>query len=154
MRLRPFAPGDFEALADFWVAAWTATGIGIDFRARRPWLAEHIAGLLAAGADIVVACGHKGAPVGFVTLDRATGYLDQLCVAPHAQGQGVARALLSEAKRRSRGRLELHVNAENPRARAFYARAGFAAIGEATSALSGRPTLRMEWLAGSVDIAR
>jgi putative acetyltransferase len=147
MRLGAYSPQDLAPLADFWVAAWTATGLAIDFEARRPWLERHIASLLSAGVDIIVASDEAGAPIGFVTIDRASGYLDQLCVARQAQGRGVARALLDEAKRRAPARVELHVNADNARARDFYARAGFAAVGEAVSALSGLPTLRMEWRA-------
>ncbi|MDE3174512.1 MAG: GNAT family N-acetyltransferase [Pseudomonadota bacterium] len=143
--LRAGAARDFAALAEFWVAAWAATGFDIDFEARRPWLLRHLAQLVEEGAEIVVACADGGAPVGFVTLDRRTGYLDQLCVAPAAQRQGVAAALIAEAKRLAPGRLELHVNVENPRARALYQRAGFVVAAEAVSALSGRPTLLLTW---------
>ena len=144
--MRAYRPQDFGRIADFWVAAWEATGIAEDFAARRPWLQARLDRLLAAGAEIVVACDARDAPVGFVTLD-ISGYLDQLCVAPAAQGQGVARALIEAAKARAPGRVELHVNAENPRARALYEKAGFAVESEEVSALSGRPTLRMVWRA-------
>jgi putative acetyltransferase len=142
--MRAYRPQDFAAIADFWVEAWVATGIAEDFAARRPWLQAHLDRLMAGGATILVACDERDAPVGFATIDAA-GSLDQLCVAPAAQGRGVARALLEAAKARAPGRVELHVNAENPRARALYESAGFVVAGEAVSCLSGRPTLRMEW---------
>jgi putative acetyltransferase len=144
--MRAYRPQDFAAIADFWVAAWEASGIAEDFAARRPWLQAHLDKLSAGGAAIIVACDADDAPVGFVTIDER-GYLDQLCVAPQAQRRGVARALIEEAKRRAPGRLELHVNQENTRARALYERAGFMVTGKEVSAMSGRPTLRMVWRA-------
>ena len=143
--LRACAERDFADLADFWVAAWSATGLDIDFEARRSWLPRHLAQYLAEGVDIVVACAADGALVGFVTIDRRSGYLDQLCVAPAAQGRGVARALIDEAKRLAPGRVDLHVNADNPRARALYEHAGFVVAAEAVSAMSGLPTLLLVW---------
>ena len=143
--LRAGAADDFAALADFWVAAWAASGFEIDFAARRAWLIEHLAEHVAAGGGIVVACAADGARAGFVAIDRRTGCLDQLCVAPAAQGRGVARALIDEAKRLSPGRVALHVNAGNLRARSLYQRAGFVVAGEGVSAMSGLPTLHLVW---------
>ncbi len=143
--LRGGAADDFAALADFWVAAWAASGFDIDFAARRPWLIEHLGEHVTAAGEILVGCAADGALIGFVAIDRRSGYLDQLCVAPAAQGRGVARALVDEAKRLSAGRIDLHVNADNPRARRLYQRAGFVAAGDAVSAMSGLPTLHLVW---------
>ena len=51
--------------------------------------------------------------VGFVTVDPTSFDLDQIVVAPEAQGEGVAAALIIEAKRISPGGLDLHVNTDN-----------------------------------------
>ena len=135
------------ALIDLWVAAWTETGLAIDFDARRPWLENHLSALRANGAAIVVGLDASGRPAGFVAVDPRTGYLDQLCVAPAERGSGLAAALLGEAKRRSAGVVELDVNEPNPRACRFYEREGFAIVGQGVSAASGLPTLRMRWTA-------
>ena len=45
--------------------------------------------------------------VGFVTVDPTSFDLDQIVVAPEAQGEGVAAALIAEAKRISPGGLDL-----------------------------------------------
>ena len=146
--LRAFGETDFAEIADFWVAAWVATGIDVDFAARRPWLKAHLATMATEGVEIIVACATEGAVVAFVTIDRGSGYLDQLCVAPAAQGRGVARALVNEAKRLAPGRVALSVNADNAPARALYESAGFAVVAQGVSSMSGRPTLHLLWTCG------
>jgi putative acetyltransferase len=143
--LRPYVPADLKAIQDLWVAAWRTTGIAIDFDARRGWLAEHLSELAQNGVAILVGFDETKAPTGFVTIDPATGYLDQLCVTPRAQGRGLAKALLDEAKRRGPGVVELSVNDANPRARRFYEREGFEVVGKGVSALSGLAVTQMRW---------
>jgi putative acetyltransferase len=145
LTLRFYAGRDFTTLAEFWVAAWRGSGFDVNFEARRDWLQGHLAEMAGRGVEIIVACATDGSAVGFVTIDRRNGYLDQLCVAPAAQGRGVARALLDEAKRLAPGRVELRVNADNFRARAIYERAGFVVAGEGVSPTSGLPTLLLTW---------
>jgi hypothetical protein len=48
--LRDFAEADLPAMVDLWAAAWTATGIPIDFNARRAGIENHLRSLRAAGA--------------------------------------------------------------------------------------------------------
>ena len=143
--LRDFDEADLPALLDLWAAAWRETGFAIDFEARRPWLDERLRTHRASGGAIVVGLDASGRPAGFVTLDPANGYLDQLCVAPHERGSGLAAALLDAAKRLAPGVVELDVNEANGRARRFYEREGFQAVTRALSAQSGLPTLRMRW---------
>ena len=145
--LRGFEEGDCPALADLWVAAWRRTGFAIDFEARRPWLIERLGAHRAAGGVVVVGLGGDGQPAGFVTVDPASGYLDQLCVQPEEQGSGLASALLDEAKRLSRGALELDVNEANERACRFYEREGFVLVTRGSSVQSGLPTMRLRWTA-------
>jgi len=83
--------------------------------------------------------------VGFVTVDASNHYLDQIVVAPEAWGHGLAEVLLDEAKRLSPSGLDLHVNKDNARAIGFYAKHGFATVGEDVNPLSGRPVYRMNW---------
>lgn len=146
--LRAFAEADLAALTDLWVAAWNATGVAIDFEARRSWLGDHLRALRANGHIIVVGLDDGGRPAGFAAIDPKAGRLDQLCVAPAERGSGLAVALLDEAKRRAPGALELEVNEANARARRFYEREGFSVVGHGCNAASGLPTLRMSWRAG------
>ena len=85
----------------------------------------------------------RAALIGFVTID-ATGYLDQLVVAPDRWGSELATALVDEAKRLSPDRITLLVNTDNVRAIRFYERNGFVHAGEDVNPTSGRPVLRME----------
>jgi putative acetyltransferase len=147
--LRDFAEADLPTLIDLWAAAWTATGIPIDFDARRAWIEDRLRVLRAAGGEIVVGLDADGRPVGFVTIDRQSGALDQLCVTPAERGSGLAISLLDEAKRRSPGVVELEVNEANPRARRFYEREGFEVVGRGVSSLSGLPTFNMRCRASS-----
>ena len=79
-------------------------------------------------AAIMVA-EQAGALIGFVTID-ASGYLDQLVVAPDHWGSELANALVDEAKRLSPDRITLLVNTDNSRAIRFYERNGFVQAGE------------------------
>jgi putative acetyltransferase len=132
-------------MADLWVASWAKTMPEIDFEARRPWLCGHLADALDAGQAIRVAVVETGEVVGFVLIDPTTGYLDQIVVHPDQWGAGIAEALLDAARELSPERIELDVNAENPRAVGFYARQGFVEIGRGENPRSGRPTLKLEW---------
>jgi len=147
--LRAFAEADLSALIDVWAAAWSATGLPIDFEARRAWIDDRLRRLRADGAEIAVGLDASDRPAGFVTVDPNSGYLDQLCVSPAQRGSGLASALLDEAKRRSPGVVELDVNEANARARRFYEREGFSISGRGVSPHSGLPTLKMRWRAES-----
>ncbi len=143
--LRAGTAADCPALVDLWVAAWAATMPTVDFEARRPWFAARQIDLEIAGARTIVAADPQGAPVGFVTVDPARGYIDQLAVAPSAQGRGLAGQLLAEARRISPDRLALHVNQDNRRAVRFYERQGFSTTGSGVNPRSGLPVWHMEW---------
>ncbi|MCE1237556.1 MAG: GNAT family N-acetyltransferase [Hyphomicrobiales bacterium] len=132
-------------VVDLWVASWARTMPTIDFEARRPWLVERLREHLSAGVHVAVAIAETGDVVGFVTIDPATGWLDQIAVHPDVWGAGVAEALLAEARRVSPARVGLDVNADNARAVAFYEKQGFARIGEGANPRSGLPTLVLEW---------
>jgi putative acetyltransferase len=146
--LRAVLPWDdafLPEIADLWVASWAKTMPTIDFEARRPWLLDHLAKALDAGQAIRVAVVETGDVVGFVLIDPATGWLDQIAVAPAQWGAGIAEALLRAAREISPERIGLDVNADNPRAVAFYGRQGFAEVGRGENPRSGLPTLKLEW---------
>jgi putative acetyltransferase len=86
-------------------------------------------------------------PAGFLTLDPASGEIDQLAVAPAHWGSGVADALLAQARALSPQGLSLTVNEANPRAIRFYERQGFCRTGTGVNPASGLPVIRMRWRA-------
>jgi putative acetyltransferase len=144
LALRPLAAGDVDGLTALWVAAWQITMPDIDFEARGDWLRERLATHRSAGVAVICAEDADGL-AGFVTVDSASGHIDQLAVAPRCFGTGAATALLAEARRRSPAGLHLEVNQENPRAVRFYQREGFAITGVDSIGVSNRPTWLMHW---------
>ena len=141
--IRPYRADDEEAAIALWLATWQRAYPSIDFAARVPWWRARWRDELVPNAAIMVA-EQAGALIGFVTLD-ATGYLDQLVVAPDQWGSELGDRLVAEAKRLSPDCITLLVNADNARAIRFYERNGFVHAGEDVNPTSGRPVLRMEW---------
>lgn len=150
--VRRFDDAFLPAMADLWVATWSATMPSIDFEARRDWLVDHLVAALARGEEIRVAVVETGEIAGFVLIDPATGWLDQIAVGPEQRGCGVAEALLTEARRISPDRIGLDVNSENTRAVAFYRNQGFEVVGEGSNPRSGLPILKLEWRRRSAAI--
>jgi putative acetyltransferase len=146
MNLRPYADADEDAAIELWRRTWAHHFPHIDFNARVAWWRERWRQELIPVAHVVVA-EMQGALAGFVTVDPATRYLDQLVVAPEHWGSGAAAALLDEAKRLSPEGLDLLVNKDNSRAIRFYEKHDFAYAGEAANPVSGIPVNRMAWRA-------
>lgn len=149
-RIRPRTDGDWPALLDLWVASWKKIFPDIDFDARRDWLTRQIETLESVGA--LTLCLEELATAslaGFVIIDPVSGWLDQICVEPTCSGKGYGEKLLRAACEFSPGIVQLDVNLENQRAIRFYERNGFKRIGGGKNPLSGRPTVKMEWLQNS-----
>ncbi len=142
--LRPYTSADEAAAIELWRQTWQEAYPALDFSARLDWWRARWRSELVPSATIVVA-ETAGALVGFVTVNRHSGYLDQIVVAPHRWGAGIAEMLLDEAKRLSPGRLELHVNQDNARAVRFYRKHGFRIAGEDVNARSGAAVYLMRW---------
>jgi putative acetyltransferase len=142
--LRPYRAADEPAAIELWRRTWQEAYPAIDFAARLEWWRARWRTELVPTASIVVAEA-GGALAGFVTVNAATGYLDQIVVAPAAWGTGVAEMLLDEAKRLSPAGLDLHVNKDNARAVRFYRKHGFVVAGEDVNPRSGAPVYLMKW---------
>ena len=142
-QLRPYRSEDEDAAIALWLETWQQAYPSINFAARLAWWRQRWRSELVPNAAIVVA-EQTGALIGFVTID-ASGYLDQLVVAPDHWGSTLANALIDEAKRLSPDRITLLVNTDNIRAIRFYERNGFDHAGEDINPTSGRPVLKMEW---------
>jgi putative acetyltransferase len=143
LQLRPYRNEDEDAAIALWHATWQQAYPAIDFAARVPWWRERWRCELVPRAAIMVA-EQEAALVGFVTID-ASGYLDQLVVAPDRWGSDIAKALVNEAKRLSPDGITLSVNTDNLRAIRFYQRNGFVGAGDDVNPTSGRPVLKMAW---------
>ncbi|MGD9539343.1 GNAT family N-acetyltransferase [Methylocystis sp.] len=147
MKLRLRAEGDWPSILDVWVASWRATYPEIDFDARRDWLMRHVRDLEALGGVTLCLFDGGSTLAGFVVINPADGWLDQICVAPDHFGAGLGASLLSAARNVSPSVIRLDVNADNLRAIRFYERDGFSCVGRGTNTLSGRETIMMEWRA-------
>ena len=143
--LRSMRNADMPALANMWVESWREVFPDIDFETRRAWFHDRMAAHSAAGVRIWIA-HNASALQGFITVDTASQFIDQLAVARAALGRGVAQALIAEARHLSPRRLLLDVNEANTRAVRFYQRQGFAVTGRGISEASGLALLRMLWL--------
>jgi len=141
--LRPYQEADEDAAIALWQQTWQLAYPAIDFAARVPWWRERWRGELVPNAEVIVAEA-DGTLAGFVTID-ASGYLDQLAVAPAHWGSELATRLVDAAKQRSPGGITLLVNKDNARAIGFYRRSGFVDASEDVNPASGRPVLRMAW---------
>jgi putative acetyltransferase len=144
LSLRDMVAADLPELTDLWVAVWQKAVPRIDFETRRVWFVDRMAAHRAAGARTIVAL-HGGAIVGFVVVDPATGYLDQIVAADAWQRRGLASALLDAAKAAAPSGIDLHVNQDNARALRFYEKHGFAVSGEDINPNSGAPIYKMSW---------
>ncbi len=142
--LRRYGERDWPALLALWVESWTATRPDIDFSARAPWLAELFARSAEEGALIFVAEDALGM-LGFVLFDPTRKWLEQIAVAPRAQGSGAAQALISKAKAACPDGFGLDVNSDNFRALAFYRGEGFIQTGDGENPLSGLPKIILHW---------
>jgi putative acetyltransferase len=142
--LRDYGAADEPAAIRLWLRAWTAAMPEIDFNARLDWWRDRWRSHLVPRNRIVMA-EVAGSPVGFVVLDPATGYLDQIVVDPGYWGSSVAGRLIETAKELSPAGVELDVNQSNLRAIRFYERCGFKRVRESSNPLSGRPTYVYAW---------
>lgn len=129
VRIAGFDRRHLPAMADLWIAAWAATYPAIDFTARHSWFCDRVRAMAENGTIVLLAFRDDDL-AGFVTVDPATGWIDQMLVGLGHQGTGVAALLMDEAKRLRPDGLSLDVNADNARAIAFYRRQGFAATGQ------------------------
>jgi len=151
LEIRPARPEDADAVADVYLAAFKAT---YDFPLAhgdaqvRAWIRD----VLIQSGDTWVAAA-DGAVVGMLVV--RLGDLDQLYVAPDAQGQGIGSRLVERAKELSPGGLGLYTFQVNARARRFYERNGFVAdaFGDGSGNEEQQPDVHYTWqpTAGRAD---
>jgi putative acetyltransferase len=143
-QLRLYGPADEAAAIELWRRSWQHAFPHLDFSARVAWWRERWTTELVPNATVMLA-ERDDALIGFVTVDCVTGYLDQIVVAPEAWGDGLALALLAEARRLAPRGLDLHVNQDNARAIRFYEKHGFVVSGQDVNPRSGAPVHKISW---------
>jgi GNAT superfamily N-acetyltransferase len=122
MNLRPYAPTDEAALAKLWFESWLSVGLERPVVTQEALVAR-VPDELAGRWEVTVA-EQDGRLLGFLALALAERRLDQLFIAPDAQGSGVGRALFEVARQRMPDGFWLSTQPANPRACAFYERLG------------------------------
>lgn len=122
MKLRPSAPGEAAALAELWFESWSSNGFEGPSDIREQ-LVERVQRELAGRWEVTVAEAN-GRLLGFVALATAEQRLDQLFIAPDAQGRGVGSKLFGVAVQRFPNGFWLKTQTENLRACNFYERRG------------------------------
>lgn len=136
MQLRPFEPADQEALVDLWYESWLSVGLPAPAVTRAD-LARRVPGDLARRWTVTVA-ETGGRLAGFLAVCLEERRLDQLFIAPAAQGAGVGLALFEAALRQMPDGFWLATQPGNHRARAFYEKRGMSRDAAHPSADAGR----------------
>ncbi len=122
MRLRAATSEDVAALVELWFESWSSNGFDGPADIRE-MMADRVPKELGGRWEVTVAEA-DGRLLGFLALAMAEQRLDQLFIAPDAQGQGVGGALFAVAVARLPDGFWLATQVENARARGFYERRG------------------------------
>lgn len=127
--IRPADAGDVPAIAALVAEAY---GHYVERIGRKPGPMLDDYGARVAAGQVSVALDPAGRIVGFLVLESRDGtapLLDNIAVAPHAQGQGIGRALIRHAEARSRrsgaAKLRLYTHEKMFENIALYLRLGF-----------------------------
>lgn len=121
--VRPYRPGDREALVELWSAC----------ELTRPWNDPYrdIERKLARDPENLLVVEHDGNLVGSVMVgyEGHRGWVNYLAVNPGHRGQGLGRLLMERAEEILRGlgaaKLNLQVRSSNEAALGFYERLGY-----------------------------
>lgn len=128
MNLRPGQLDDAIAIGELWFDSWMSTK-PVNHIVTNADLVKRAFAELAGRWEVTIAEVDQKL-VGFLAVAPAEQRLDQLYVAPSAQGNGIGAELLSVAKRRFPGGFWLKADASNDRARKFYEREGLTLTGK------------------------
>ncbi len=122
--IRPARLEDAGACADILARGWRLAFPG----AKRP---VDVATFLAeTDGEAVFVAERRGKVLGFAALYRPENFLHHLYVHPRLLRKGIGSLLLAAAQAEANGPLSLKTQRGNSRARAFYAKHGFALMEE------------------------
>jgi len=136
--IRPYEPGDTDALVDIWRAA-TAVAHPFLTDAFVEREAHNMRRLYLPKAETWV-FEHDGEPAGFIAL--LGNEIGGLFLAPALHRRGFGRHMVDHAAR-LHGPLEVEVFEKNAGARTFYARYGFVETGRTRHEETGETVLRL-----------
>lgn len=102
-----------------------------EIAAIRTYVPQALAGI----AHLLIA-EENGAPLGFMGIED--GKLEMLFLAPDARGKGIGKALITKGIA-DYGVTEVAVNEQNPQAKGFYEKMGFAVYRRTESDEQGNP---------------
>jgi ribosomal protein S18 acetylase RimI-like enzyme len=143
VKLRPMEPSDFQAVLALWRRTSETAFPQIQSPQSGDWWQARLREVIAKNAVWVADLG--AALAGFMAIDEAAGYIDQLFIDVSAQRTGIGSAFIDLAKSLSPNGLRLHTLVENAAGRAFYEKLGFRAGGLETEAFGGRPNVEYIW---------
>ncbi len=153
---RAATPDDHPAIAAMWLASWMSTPVALELTQSAPnaeSLRERLDEEAGGKWDITLAedggtnaggAGDGGAVLGFLAIDRAAAILDQLFIAPAAQGMGIGTALLHHAMAAMPAGFTLRTAASNS-ATGFYDRAGLDRIRMMVHPAMGHRLVQFRW---------
>lgn len=142
MNLRPGHLDDAIAIGELWFDSWMSTNPVNPIVTKADLVQRALAELGSRWEVTVAEVDHK--LVGFLAVAVAEQRLDQLYVAPSAQGYRIGAELLNVAKRRFPGGFWLKADASNDRARKFYEREGLTLTGKEIEDGRARMVYRFE----------
>lgn len=138
--IRRYQPCDINHVLDLWLDASIKAHDFIPEAFWREQLGAMRDHYLPQAENFVIE--GEGQVLGFMSLHE--NRLEALFVSSHAQGRGLGRQLLQEAKR-LRTALELNVYSANERAIEFYQAGGFSTVAESHDPVTGQQELTMRW---------
>lgn len=154
LRLRPYAPDDFDETVAVWRASKRAAFPYVE--AQQRWTLEDDAGFFRSVISVeyeVWLAETEGRIAGL--LARKGDFIDQLFVHPDLQRRGVGTALLRKAVELSPGGLRLFTFQRNQPARSFYEKYGFRAVKFGVSSPpENEPDVEYRWEPVRRDVAR
>lgn len=137
--IRPARPDEYDTVTQVWMESWESTGLSGPADATFEELRARIPREVAAGWRLFVA-ESAGDILAMMAIRPQDHHLDQLFVAPAAQGLGLGRRLLALARSHMPDEIWLRTSTGNERAWRWYEREGF--IREKVEQQPGWPTPR------------
>jgi putative acetyltransferase len=135
MNIRTASPEDHPALLTLWEQSVRATHAFLsedDIQALIPVVRDQTLPAL----EVWLLSDEPGTAVGFMGLDN--NKFEALFISPACFRKGYGKVLLEHA-RKLKGKLQVDVNEQNPKAVAFYLNNGFIVAGRSPTDSQGRP---------------